>query len=223
MLVVLPAITWLGTDPVDDPPVLDGIPDLLTRTGAACAAARVRGRGRPPGGASKSDVAPLLMFLDRAGIRYDLTSDLDLTSPARRARATARASCSPAASAGSRPMARRLRRYVLDGGHVAVFGADTLRRGVTLRTRRRAQRELVRPTQPTPTDPFGARCRRSDRRDRRTGPSSPAPRVGLLAGSDGSSTASPPSRSPAAGPGGRARVLAALGRGEAGDEAPRRR
>ena len=52
MLVVVPAITWLGTDPVDDPPLRDGMPDTLDRAGGG----RVRwprvfaGRGRPPGG-----------------------------------------------------------------------------------------------------------------------------------------------------------------------------
>ena len=56
------------------------------------------------------------------------------TSRATRAPRTARACCSPARSAGSRARsARRLRRYVTDGGRVAVFGADTLRRGVRLR------------------------------------------------------------------------------------------
>ena len=52
LLVVVPAITWLGTDPVDDPPVRDGIPDTLDRAGrrARALAARVRGRGRPPAG-----------------------------------------------------------------------------------------------------------------------------------------------------------------------------
>ena len=52
MLVVVPAITWLGTDPVDDPPLRDGMPDTLDRAGRRprALAARVRRRGRPPGG-----------------------------------------------------------------------------------------------------------------------------------------------------------------------------
>ena len=159
LLVVVPAITWLGTDPVDDPPLLDGIPDTLDRAGGD----RVRWPrvfaaedGLPDG--LKRDVAPLLRFLDRQSIRYDLTSDLDLAL-----------SSSPRASdrkgvllAGSerwvtRPLARRLRRYVQDGGRLATFGADTLRRGVTLRTNgAETSGELTRPTQPSPQDPFGA-------------------------------------------------------------------
>jgi len=160
MLVVVPAITWLGTDPVDDPPLRDGMPDTLDRAGGD----RVRWPrvfagedGRPAG--FSSQVAPLLRYLDRQRIRYDLTSDLDLAL-----------SDSPRASdrkavllAGSlrwvpRPLARRLRRYVQDGGHLATFGPDTLRRGVTIRANgTETAGELLRPTQPSAQDPFGAR------------------------------------------------------------------
>ena len=160
MLVVVPAITWLGTDPVDDPPLRDGMPDTLDRAGGG----RVRWPrvfagedGRPAG--FSAQVAPLLRYLDRHRIRYDLTSDLDLAL-----------SDSPRASdrkavllAGSlrwvpRPFARRLRRYVQDGGRLATFGPDTLRRGVTLRADDpETAGELLRPTQPSSQDPFGAR------------------------------------------------------------------
>ena len=146
--------------------------------GRPCAlAARVRRRGRAAPGV-KSEVAPLLMFLDRAGIRYDLTSDLDLTL-----------STSPRASdrkgvllAGSerwvtRPLARRLRRYALDGGHVAVFGTDSLRRGVTLRTDGAERNgELARPTEPSDQDPFGARVAPVESGDPEPVSSSPATR-----------------------------------------------
>ncbi|MEA2310176.1 MAG: hypothetical protein QOE28_144 [Solirubrobacteraceae bacterium] len=159
LLVVVPTISWLGADPVDDPPVLDGVPDTLDLSGGASVhwpRAFAAEDGLPAG--VKSDVIPLLAFLDRAHVRYDLTSDLDLTL-----------STSPRASdrkgvllAGTerwvtRPLARRLRRYVLDGGHVATFGADTLRRGVTLRADAAGTAgDLLRPTQPSPRDPFGA-------------------------------------------------------------------
>jgi hypothetical protein len=160
MLVVVPAITWLGMDPVDDPPLRDGMPDTLDRPGGG----RVRWprvfageNGRPPG--FSSQVAPLLRFLDRNGIRYDLTSDLDLTlseSP----RASDRKAVLLAGSMRwvTRPFARRLRRYVQDGGRLATFGPETLRRGVTLRADdAETAGELLRPTQPSPQDPFGAR------------------------------------------------------------------
>jgi len=58
----------------------------------------------------------------------------------------------------TRPLARRLRRYVQDGGRLAMFGPDSLRRAVTIRADgAEASGELLRPTQPTPLDPFGAR------------------------------------------------------------------
>jgi len=160
MLVVVPAITWLGTDPVDDPPLRDGMPDTLDRAGGG----RVRWPrvfagedGRPAG--FSTQVAPLLRYLDRNRIRYDLTSDLDLAlsdSP----RASDRKAVLLAGSLRwvSRPFARRLRRYVQDGGRLATFGPDTLRRGVTIRADgSETAGELLRPTQPSPQDPFGAR------------------------------------------------------------------
>jgi hypothetical protein len=159
LLVVVPAITWLGTDPVDDPPLLDGIPDTLERAGGD----RVRWPrvfaaedGLPDG--LKRDVAPLLRFLDRQSIRYDITSDLDLALSGN-PRASDRKGVLLAGSERwvTRPLARRLRRYVQDGGRLATFGAETLRRGVTLRTNgSETSGELSRPTQPSPQDPFGA-------------------------------------------------------------------
>jgi hypothetical protein len=159
LLVVVPAITWLGTDPVDDPPLLDGIPDTLDRAGGD----RVRWPrvfaaedGLPPG--LKHDVTPLLRFLDRSSIRYDITSDLDLAL-SENPRASDRKGVLLAGSERwvTRPLARRLRKYVTDGGHVATFGADTLRRGVTLRTdASETSGELLRPTQPAAQDAFGA-------------------------------------------------------------------
>jgi hypothetical protein len=156
LLVVVPAITWLGSDHVDDGPRLDGVPNTLAG-GGPVAWPRVFGgdHGIPAGFADQ--VAPLLVFLDRVGIRYDLTTDLDLTL-----------STGPRESdrkgvllAGplrwiSRGLARRLRRYVQDGGSVASFGVDTLRRGVTVRAARQGTSgELWQPTQPTAEDALG--------------------------------------------------------------------
>jgi hypothetical protein len=155
----VPAITWLGTDPVDDPPLLDGIPDTLDRAGGD----RVRWPrvfaaedGLPQG--IKRDVTPLLRFLDRSSIRYDITSDLDLAL-SENPRASDRKGVLLAGSERwvTRPLARRLRRYVTEGGHLATFGADTLRRSVALRTNAsETSGELLRPTQPAPQDAFGA-------------------------------------------------------------------
>ena len=104
-------------------------------------------------------VAPLLVFLDRAGIRYDLTSDLDLAL-SRGPRASDRKAVMLIGSERwiTRSYGRRLRRYVLDGGRLATFGTESLRRGVTiLRNRGATAGRLVRPTQPSIQDPFGTR------------------------------------------------------------------
>jgi hypothetical protein len=152
ILVVLPAMTWLGTDLVDDPP-FDGLPNTLT-DGGVVHWPRVL-RGLPEGFAD--GVAPLLVFLDRHKIRYDLTSDLDLDR-SRNPRASDRDGVLLAGSERwiTRPLARRLRRYVLDGGRLAYFGIDTLRRGVAVTARGDAG-TLRRPTEPTATDAFGTR------------------------------------------------------------------
>jgi hypothetical protein len=154
VLVVVPAISWLGVDRVDDQR-LDGIPNTLT-DGTNVHWPRVM-TGLPAQFADEA--ARLLVFLDRHKIRYDLTTDLDLDL-SRNPRASDREGVLLAGPETwvTRTLARRLRRYVLDGGRVASFGADTLRRGVTLRTRQADDAGLLtRPTQPTSTDPFGAR------------------------------------------------------------------
>jgi len=154
VLVVVPAISWLGVDRVDDQP-LDGIPNTLS-DGTNVHWPRVL-TGLPRQFADES--ARLLVFLDRHKIRYDLTTDLDLDLT-RNPRKTDRDGVLLAGPEMwvTRTLARRLRRYVLDGGRVASFGADTLRSGVTLRTRQADDAGvLTRPTQPTSTDPFGAR------------------------------------------------------------------
>jgi hypothetical protein len=187
ILVVVPAITWLGTDPVDDPP-FDGFPNTLERGGPVRWPRVLSGGGVPQG--LRSQVAPLLVFLDRARLRYDLTSDLDLalsTGP----RASDRKGVLLPAPARwvTRQLARRLRRYVLDGGHIATFGPETLRRGVTLRASAgESEGRLLRPTQPTDEDPFGAVLHKP-----RDAGAEPAPleplagdaTYGLLTGTDG--------------------------------------
>jgi hypothetical protein len=156
VLVVVPAVSWLGSDRVDDQP-LDGIPNsLLDGANVHWPRVLVQDDGLPPQFAD--GVAKLLVFLDRRRIRYDLTSDLDLDL-SRNPRASDREGVLLAGPETwvTSTLARRLRRYVLDGGRVASIGADSLRRGVTLRASQADdQGVLTRPTQPTSTDPFGA-------------------------------------------------------------------
>jgi hypothetical protein len=168
ILVVVPAITWLGTDRVDDPP-FDGLPNTLTDGGAVHWPRVLSGLPQ-----EFADVtAPLLVFLDRHGVRYDLTSDIDLaesTNP----RASDRKGVLVAGPEHwvTHAVAKRLRRYVSDGGRLAYLGPDTLRRGVTLSLRDAGDAgTLSRPTQPTSTDALGARIER---------PRTPSPPAALI-------------------------------------------
>jgi hypothetical protein len=97
--------------------------------------------------------------MDRTHVNYDITSDLALmldSGP----RPTDRPGVLLVGAERwvSTPYARRLRRYVGDGGRLATIATDSLRRGVTvLRRRGDGSGALVRPTQPVDRDPFGAR------------------------------------------------------------------
>jgi hypothetical protein len=186
LLVVVPAITWLGVDRVDDNG--DGLPNTLDTGGPVKWPRVIAGdQGLPATFADQT--APLLVFLDRARIRYDLTSDIALAR-SRDPRATDREGVALAGSLRwvPRTLARRLRRYVEDGGRLASFGTDSLRRGVRVGPNR-----LTRPTQPTPVDPFGARL--DPVRRPRVGEDGKTPlpltaladdaALGLLTGSDG--------------------------------------
>lgn len=186
LLVVVPAITWLGVDRVDDDG--DGLPNTLEAGGPVNWPRVIAGdHGLPATFADQT--APLLVLLDRARIRYDLTSDIALAR-SRDPRATDREGVVLAGPLRwvPRTLARRLRRYVEDGGRLASFGAESLRRGVRLGPNR-----LTQPTQPTPTDPFGARL--DPVRRPRVGADGQTPlpltaladdaALGLLTGSDG--------------------------------------
>jgi hypothetical protein len=100
-------------------------------------------------------VAPLLVFLDRQGIGYDVTTDLTLAAT-RRGLSAERAGVLLPGPLQWVPtgLADRLRRYVDGGGRLAMFGADSLRRGVDV-----GRSRLLRPLPPTDGDPFGATLR----------------------------------------------------------------
>jgi hypothetical protein len=100
-------------------------------------------------------VGALLGFLDAQKVRYDITTDLTLAA----SRSGLGRERQGVLLAGpfrwvSTELARRLRRYAAEGGRVASFGADSLRRGVDV-----ARDRLLRPLPPSDTDPFGARLR----------------------------------------------------------------
>jgi hypothetical protein len=211
VLVVVPAITWLGLDKVDDDG--DGMPNTLENGGPVKWPRVIAGREGLPA-AFTSHTAPLLVFLDRARIRYDLTTDIALAR-SRDPRATDREGVVLAGPLRwvPRRLAQRLRRYVQDGGRLASFGTETLRRGVRLGSNR-----LRQPTQPTPIDPFGARL--DPVRKARPGEGGAElpltalaedAKLGLLMGSDGVLQGFRALEEALPRPAARARVLVALG------------
>jgi hypothetical protein len=147
ILVVLPMGTWFGQDGLDDD--RDGVPDTLDR-GSTVAYPKLMQHGMPD--RFTEDTAALLAFLDRQGIRYDVTTDLALVA-SRRGLSDERPGVLLAGPLRWIPaeLGRRLRRYASAGGRVASFGTDALRRGVDV-----ARDRLLRPLPPAAQDAFGA-------------------------------------------------------------------
>jgi hypothetical protein len=130
VLVVLPAITWQAVNAVDDD--FDGFTDSLPRARSVGLNRPFAGGGLPAG--FNAEVAPLLHYLDREQLAYDLTTDLSLA----RGEGPALGNAPGVAFAGSalwepQPLLQRLRDEVADGLRVASFGADAFRRTVRLR------------------------------------------------------------------------------------------
>jgi len=147
VLVVLPALTWEGLNPVDDDG--DGLPNTLS-DGGPIKLARPLPAGLPAGLAGE---ASLLSFLTRNHLRFDLTSDLALLEGAGPT-LSGRAGVVLAGQERWVPpsLAASLRAYVQAGGHLASLGIDSLRRGVTLR-----RGEALDPRPATDVDALGAR------------------------------------------------------------------
>jgi hypothetical protein len=146
VLVVLPALSWQGLNPVDDDG--DGLPNTLAN-GGPITLGRVLAAGLPAG---FKDEAALLAYLDATHRAYDLTTDLGLID-----------GVGPHLSghvltvlAGSerwlpRAVGSSLRSFVTSGGHVLSLGISSLLRGVTVR-----DGSALRPTGPVHTDLLGA-------------------------------------------------------------------
>jgi flagellar hook assembly protein FlgD len=153
VLVVLPVMTWQGRNSLDDDG--DGLPNLLERGVGAKLFRVYTGDGLPADFAARD--APLLAWLDRRGHRYDITTDVALAAGRGPKLEDHKGVILPSDVRWlPRTLQQRLRRYVRDGGHLASFGIDSLRRQVSLTRRGR----MIDPTPPATTDIFGARLRR---------------------------------------------------------------
>ena len=149
VLVVLPVTTWQGRNKVDDDG--DGWPDTL-EDGLPVRTARPYAGGVLPEGVAEH-VGPLLAAIDRAGLRYDITTDVALA----RGQGPKLDGHTGVVLAGDTRwmdggVQRSLRAWVRDGGRLLQTGTGSLRRSVAVTPAR-----IEAPTQPTPRDLFGAR------------------------------------------------------------------
>ena len=155
VLVVLPATTWQARNPLDTD--ADGFPDTLPEQRSAALHRPLAGSGLPEGFTVRE--APLLLQLDRSGLRYDITTDLALGATGSRPPVRYRGLL----FAGpprffSRPSRSLLRSYVGTGGRVAWIGTGGLTRPVRIASgaltlaggdgRRNLFGELLRPGRP---------------------------------------------------------------------------
>ncbi len=127
VLVVLPVTTWQGHNKVDDDG--DGWPDTLD-DGLAVRTARPYAGGALPDGVAEH-VGPLLAAIDRAGLRYDITTDVAL---ARGQGPKLRGHTGVVLAGDTRwldaGVQRSLRAWVRDGGRLLQTGTGSLRRSV---------------------------------------------------------------------------------------------
>lgn len=149
VLLVIPTASWQAVNPYDDDG--DGLPNTLNRGGPVGLDRPFAGSGLPSGFSRQE--APLLTFLDAAGLRYDVTTDVAL------------ALGSPPTLQGHRGVVlagvprwlpgdagQRLSTWVDAGGRVLLLGTDALRRSAQLNGN-----QLSGPTGPTPVDALGDR------------------------------------------------------------------
>jgi N,N-dimethylformamidase beta subunit-like protein/flagellar hook capping protein FlgD len=179
VLVVLAVMTWQGRNSLDDDG--DGLPNLLDR-GVGVELDRVYGGDGLPAGFATRD-APLLAWLDRNHHRYDITTDVALAMNRGPRLQGHKGVILPSDVRWlPRSLQQRLRRYVRDGGAVASFGIDSLRRQVSISPRRR----LVDPTPAATTDLFGARLHPPERLSAPTNVVLKSDEIDFFAGTSGS-------------------------------------
>lgn len=135
ILVVLPALTWQGANPVDDVGSSvydgDGLPNTLSGDIPIPLIGRVFANGLPAG---LPDIEGLLAFLDKDRQPYDLTTDLALADN----HGPALDHYKGVVLAGNEvwlphSLQVELRAYAQGGGNVLSLGIGSLLRSVTLR------------------------------------------------------------------------------------------
>jgi hypothetical protein len=176
VLVVVPAITWQGRNPIDDD--RDGFADTLD-TSPSVPLIRPLAGGALPAGFDRQ-IEPVLTFLLRRRLRYDIDTDVGLVRQGGAPDPEVRTGVLLAGDERWLPAAagRALREYVEAGGTVVSLGTGSLRREVTL-----GDSALSSPSEPRPETVFGE--------DTRPLESLLAPLVstqddlGLFAGTDG--------------------------------------
>jgi hypothetical protein len=175
VLVVVPAMTWQGQNPVESN--RDGWPDTLD-AGDSVPLARGFLHGRPPRSIVTDSVATL-DYLSHIRANFDLTTDVALAA----GKTPGLAGHNGVLFAGSErwltpKVNLQLRRFVSGGGTVVSFGEDALRRGVDLE-----HGTLAQPTPRRRADVFGERASVF------TSPEAPLvlsqDKLGIFAGSDG--------------------------------------
>jgi hypothetical protein len=176
VLVVLPALTWQGRNDVDDSG--DGLPDSLVR-GRPARLDRAFARGRLPLG-FRSNEAPLLAYLDRQGLRYELTTDLALAR-AGGAQFDEHRAVILAGETRWLPegLGDRLRTFVRGGGRVFSAGTDSLQRTLAL-----GARTMSDPSERAEADFLGSRLGRPVREQ--TGLIAQSDEINVFAGTAGS-------------------------------------
>lgn len=127
VLVVLPALSWQGLNPVDDDG--DGIPNTLL-SGEPVRLARPL-FATPPAGFAEE--AALIAYLRRAGLHFDLTTDLAFVD----GNAPPLGNYSGVVLAGDErwvtaSFGASLARYVQQGGRILSLGIGSLQRSVTI-------------------------------------------------------------------------------------------
>jgi hypothetical protein len=150
-LVVLPTASWQGLNRFDSD--LDGFADTLDNSTSVPIDRPFTRRAVPP--RFLSEISPLLRFLDREKLAYDLTTDLSLA----RREGPSMSNAPGVVFAGTTVwLPRRVRddlHDAVEGGlRVASFGGNSLKRTVALVGGR-----LRDPSPPRPDDLFGERTR----------------------------------------------------------------